>query len=673
MTREEYIAKANKARELGDSELELAFLQKAKGIPKQNIDKSYANPVSRFAMGVLDPALGTGQLITKGLSAIAPEGSAMSKWGDESTAKIAALNKKMEQAKESENVGFDFARFAGNVVSPANSLFMTKAAPLTTAGKIMQGAGIGAASGAMQPVNEGDYWSQKLAQTGLGGIAGGALAGTTAKLSEKIARAGAKTAIPELELQAQTLTDESVNRAVADLGPDAANIPSSIIDDIKAQVFEGFKKGQKIDAAAALRNLDFEKLGIKPLQGQITRDPLLYSREKNLRGAIPEIAAHMQGQEQQLRNKMTGLAGTPTDKYQAGQKAIKTLSDYDASKRAEIGNLYSQARASSEKDFTIPTEQLFKDISQIKNDYRHSIPKGILKTLDEYQSGVVGGAERIPKPFTFEEADHLLKLVNESAYGAPSPTTSAANKIKGAIKTAIESADAEGGVYAPAVKAAASRFKQMDEIPALGAVYNQTVQPDDFATKFILNGKTDQVKAMADLLKQTDPSAFDQAKNQIGAQIQRAMSGENVVGDAASSGNSLAKLLRSYGDKKLGAFYSPDEIETLHSMARVSGYMNVPPAANIQNFSNTTTSALSQIPFISGLLSHLGPAGRVAEGAVRAGTGAVKNNMAAAQALNAQVPTGALPLTRDQQRLLSLISVLPPIAGGAAAGNVFNQ
>ena len=674
-TRDEYIAKANKAKELGDAELELAYLKKAKDLSAQNIDtKSYANPASRFTMGVLDPALGTGQMIVHGLSAVAPEGSAMSKWAGESDKSIEGLNKKMELAREKENVGFDLARFAGNVVSPVNSLFLTKAAPVTAAGKVLQGAGVGAASGAMQPTEGGDdYWTNKAAQAGLGGAVGGAMAGVTSKISDKLARGIAKTPEDTLATQAVSQTDEAVNAAMQDLGPNAAKIPLPIIEDIKKQVFEGFKKGEKIDAAAALRNIDFEKLGIKPLQGQITRDPLQYSAEKNLRGAIPEIATHLQGQEAGLRNKMAGLAGTPTENYQAGAKAIDTLKAYDQAKRANIGNLYTQAKESAGKDYVIPTEQLFKDIAAIKNDYRHSIPKGLLKTIDEYQGGVISGAERVPKPFTFEEADHLLKLVNESAYGAPSPTTSAANKIKGAIKTAIESADDTGGVYAPAVKAAADRFKQMDEIPALGAVYRDAVAPDDFAKKFILSGKTDEVKAMAKLLKENDPAAFEQAKYQIGSQIQRAMTGENIVGDSGTSGNSLAKLLRTYGDEKLSAFYSPEEIETLHRLSRVSGYINTPPAANVQNFSNTTTAALSQLPVIHGLLSNLGPVGRVAEGAVKAGTGAVKNNMAASRALNAQVPISQLPMTAQQRKLLSLISVLPPIAGGAAAGNVFNQ
>jgi hypothetical protein len=130
-----------------------------------------------------------------------------------------------------------------------------------------------------------------------------------------------------------------------------------------------------------------------------------------------------------------------------------------------------------------------------------------------------------------------------------------------------------------------------------------------------------------------------------------------------------------YGDEKLGAFYSPQEIEELHRLSRVSGYINTFPAANLVNSSNSLSSALMEAPALKGLLSSMSDnaVGKLAGGILKAGAGSVKNNMAANAAMNPKIPTQKLGLTPEQKRLAGLLSSLFSVGAGSSAAGVVGQ
>jgi hypothetical protein len=80
---------------------------------------------------------------------------------------------------------------------------------------------------------------------------------------------------------------------------------------LRAQAQHALSQNQVLDTAAALRKADFEALGQQPLLGQITRDPMQFAREKNLRGiagAGEPIAARLAGQTEGLSRTLGGFA-----------------------------------------------------------------------------------------------------------------------------------------------------------------------------------------------------------------------------------------------------------------------------------------------------------------------------------------------------------------------------
>lgn len=100
---------------------------------------------------------------------------------------LVAENEAAYQAsrKAAGSTGIDAYRLAGNIAS-ALPLAAGIPAAATTAGRVAMGAGIGGGQAALQPVTEGDYWTEKTKQAGTGGAFGAAIPLAGAALSRVI-------------------------------------------------------------------------------------------------------------------------------------------------------------------------------------------------------------------------------------------------------------------------------------------------------------------------------------------------------------------------------------------------------------------------------------------------------------------------------------------------------
>lgn len=646
----------------------------AQARPATQEQKVRASIPARFAAGLMEPLVGAGQLLAHGISAISPEGSADLAgtvdryWKDQAA--------QQEAAKEKLGVGADVVGFAGNVLSPANALLAAKG--ITAAGvgmKMLQGAGMGAAAGAMQPVMDGgDFATTKLGQAGMGAVTGGAMTGiinaVAGKAIGKLARVAAPENAQTLGVKSAVQTDAAISDALKEVGMDRSSIDPAHLQAIRNHVLAGMKEGQQLDAAALLRKQDFDMLGIQPLQGQITRDPLQFAKERNLRGIVPELSTAMQTQGQQMRDKIGGVASGASDAYNSGNALIDALRTVDNAKRGEVSNLYQAARADAGKDLELPLQGLAQDYASVVDRFgSQQVPPGIRNQFDAF-----GLNPSMPsnqrKIFTVEDADKLLKVINDNDPGyANKPVATLAGQLRAAVKKSVTDADASGGVFAPAVKAASDRFKLLDAVPSLEAASSGTATPDNFVSKFIVNGKTDEVKAMAELLKQNSIGAFDQARAQVGETLKRAAFGENVAGDAPFSPERFAKAIRSMGKDKLGAFFSPAEIDDMNRLSRVGAYINKIPDVAPVNTSNTFTAQAMNPSLIGNVLGMIPGKGAVV-GAAKAATGAVKNQMAASNAMNTKIPSKAAELTPDQRQLIARLLGAGAVGGGVAAGGL---
>lgn len=473
--------------------------------------------------------------------------------------------------------------------------------------QIAGAAGAGAGSGMARELGLGPGYQIGAA------LLGGAAGVGAGSLATAGARAVGNRIMPAPTIPAAAAAsraETAVDQVLGDLGPaarqsyepapqaaapgapqtTAAPVPGGqfgAFQPIRERVAQAIQENPQVDPAAVMRAQDFQTLGMQPTLGQITRDPMQFAQEMNMRGTSTgaPLANRFNQQNAQLQQALAGLTGTPADAYQAGNAIKASLKSIDDQMGQQVSDAYAAARASSGKNLDVPLAGVAQDYAQVLNDFGDKVPSGVRTNFE--QLGLMGGAQR--KTFTIENAENLLKVINANQSNDPA-TNAALGQLRSSVKNAILSADDQGGVYAPARALAAQRFALQDQIPALKAAASDNVAADDFVRRFVVGGKTDEVSAMAQLLQQHAPDAFTEMRQQIGAQLAAKGFGANPAGDARFNPSPYMQQMRAFGPTKLAAFYTPDELAQLNAIGRVGAYMNSFPAAAPVNTSNTASA-----------------------------------------------------------------------------------
>jgi hypothetical protein len=161
----------------------------------------------RVIKGIRDPIDAGAQLLTNVLpGSIVQAGNQLNNWLSDKTGLVGRLptggvDQQVRDAeqqyqaarKSSGSDGIDWARMAGNIMSPANIAIAAKIPQAATlAGKIGVGALAGAGSGAMTPVSTGDFGDEKLKQVLGGAVVGGGISAIGAGLSSLISPAASR-------------------------------------------------------------------------------------------------------------------------------------------------------------------------------------------------------------------------------------------------------------------------------------------------------------------------------------------------------------------------------------------------------------------------------------------------------------------------------------------------
>jgi hypothetical protein len=653
--------------------------------PASVSERLLASGVGRTLKGMKDPIDAGAQLLPRGLSTLASGfglfPNRVSQFLDAEATKvdedIKASEKQFQAARWKDGqTGFDGARLFGNIANPA-TLALARVSPsgaATTLGRAFQGAVGGAAGGVLAtPVTEsGDvsFGMQKLGQ-GLAGAAGGAVAtplvGKVADLvAPKIKAMQARMTDPQvLGARASLETDMAIQQVLRDMGMDAQSVPRDTLASLRQQVLDSFKQGQRLDPAAALRKMDFEAQGVPALRGQITRDPAQYSRDMNLRGieGVGEpIQSVLQAQNQRITADLGKFGGPAArEAFPAGEQFVASLSKLDDDLSSSITRAYKNARASSGKEWTVPTQGLASDAQQVIDDFgvgaeANAIPSAVYARLQKL--GVVGDDMTQRRIFNYEEADKLLKQINSHLKGT---NNAGLSSLHGAVKRAILEGGGDGDPFAPARKMAAERFQLMDAAPALKAVVDGKVSADDFVKRHIIDGKVKDLKKLAEILPAEDMA---EAKRQIAQVIYRGAFRENVTGDKLAQPAGLQSAMRNIGTDKLKVFFSQAEIDELNRLTRITAYANTEPAWG------TVARGGNPGGVLLGGMSRLGMAGTAAGGQLPllgAMTKAGRQSLDATAALNTQVPKRANLSPEEIAALNGLLGITSVSSGGLLA------
>lgn len=645
------------------------WLENLRGTAPVRVLQGMADPMigaMQTAANVLPDATGIPQAVNKRVADLESDYEAQRRAMTPETLSSLVTGKK--------DAGTDWARLGGNVLSPVNAIAALRVAEapaaVTNLGRAWQGAKMGAGMAAVQPIadGEGGFWKQKAGETVLGAATGGVLAPILGKVGDAVVRRFAAESPQALAARSSAQTDVAINDALKELGQTIHDIPPAQLQALREQVNSALGSGQQLNPAAITRQADFNALGMKPTLGQITRDPMQFAREQNLRGVegVGEpIAARLSEQGRQLQDRLSAPAAGARDPYTAGNALSESLAGVDDKLRGHVSGLYREARASFGKDLDVPLQGLAQDYARILGDFGDNVPGAIRTKLASLGLDPAQPSNQ-KKLFTLEDANALLQTINKNdPRHANPPMSTALAELRTAVKSAIVGADSTGGPFAPAVKAASERFKLHDAVPALKAAAEGSVAPDDFVRRFVVNGKTDEVKGLSQVLKQADPTAWQEARAQIGDVLKRAAFGENAAGDAPFAPQRYMQTVRKLGPDKLGAFFSTEEVADIMRVGRVGAYIKQAPNASAVSTSNSNIGLINVMARVPGLSGAAGVANRVAS--------TVQNNATVRNALAAQVPAGRAPLSEMQRNYLSYLLALGTAEGGGLAARAAGQ
>jgi hypothetical protein len=193
---------------------------------------------SIFQGAVVDPLSGGAQLLTNLLpESVVNAGNRFNNYLAENTGLVApipeggvnAMVKAQQQEYEArQGGGFDGARLAGAVLSPVNfALGASAPAAVSALGRVATGAGLGAVTGALQPVADGEYSDQLMKNVALGAAVGGAASGAGEAISRLISPKASTNADVKLmkELGVDVTPGQALGGNVSKAEQKAASIP----------------------------------------------------------------------------------------------------------------------------------------------------------------------------------------------------------------------------------------------------------------------------------------------------------------------------------------------------------------------------------------------------------------------------------------------------------------
>jgi hypothetical protein len=595
-----------------------------------------------LANKIAEPMVGGAQAIAN----LFPDSTGVPKLYNDKVAEM--LRQDHAASKEVGPVAAGANELVGGAASPMNLALALRAAPAVTAGqRAIQGAGIGAVGGATAPVEVGEsekFWQPKAAQVATGAGTGAVLAPVFGAVADRVtARMNAKGMTPGA---AAKEADDIISSALKDSNQRLEDIPPDTLQQLRGQVTQSLAKGQKLDAAAAMRMKDFQAEKITPTLGWVTRDPMQWAEEQNVRGvkgAGEKVGALISEGNRAVTQGVGQYGVNAAEPAAASQSIAAALRNYDATKQGNVGTAYATARASAGKDLEIPTAGLTDAYKQVFADFEDKVPKAIQTKFKALEKG----------PLTFEAADKLRKSINEHVLPDPKdPTNKALGILRDALNNAQEQSAASGGPFAPAVKLASQRFAEHREIPALADAANGAVDDNFVRRNIIANPSTPEVKRLAALLREQSPESFQEARQQIGAHLAEKAFGANAAGDKGVNQETYNRALKTLGTGKLEAFFEPQEVEQLKRLGRLASYQVSPPAGSAANYSNTAST-------IANLL-------RSAGGFLPVGKGTVQfagDKIAAGNAMRPEVPV--TPNLSDAQRKALSRALLAVTGGGA--------
>lgn len=584
---------------------------------------------------------------------------------------MADANAEYEAARKATGQeGTDVTRLVGNVLSPANVLPTKAVKPAMVTAPVRalaaRGAAAGAAGAAIQPATGENFMAEKAGQVALGAAGGAALTPLISKAGESAARVlqayrsrGTVNVTPEgLRLQ--------ITRQLAADGIDADQIPQHVFQRLQDDVKSALASGKKLDPAAALRQQDFQALGLPALRGQVTRDPMQWQREFNLSGVedVGEpLQQVMQAQSRGIQQRFDQGSRGAMERFNAGELLVKELQDANRTAEQNVTAAYNAFKQATGRDLDVPLQGMAQDYARVLDEFGDAIPAAVRGKFE--QLGLLSGKQM--KGMTVEQAENLIKTINRNTDPKNTVPFRALGELRAAVQNAIvnavdnapSGAGAEAAMLAKEARAmAAGRFQTIESTPALKAAIDN-MEPDQFVQRFVIGGKVNEIERMQQLL---GPEGKDQLRAQMVAYLRDKAFGANAAGDGKAAQATFNRELQRIGRPKLEAMLGKEGADEMLRIGRVLAYIKQTPEGAMPNTSGTGQMVASLLGKARGVKGLPYVSDWIVEPVARYG-----QRQEVQQALRG-APTQPADLDPKTVQALSALFAPAPVAAGSALG-----
>ena len=604
-------------------------------------------------------------------------------------ADVSKMDARKNQLRDQANYsGMDLGELGGEIAAKA-PLYVAGGAPTAGAKGLAAFAGREAVIGGLDgSLRHSKTTAEQVGNTALGAV-GGAVGGVVGVAAGKgVGYAGKQVARRGANKSGSTATAATklVDDAIRDTG--IAVKPAARAQLVK-QATQNLSKSKQIDAAAAVRKSLLDEHGIKGTQAQLSRNPSDWRAERELAKRNPDLNDVHTGNHEQVKSQWQSMAdetgARPVDNNTRMQSTFETLSADDAVRKAGVKSNYDAATNSAGIQTPVNKANVSSSINQQLKD----------NLLDLNQPNQVGQIlKRLDDPdytMTIGDGEQYIKTINKALKTAFGTGDEPALQIaKKAIQkelddagTAImqQSGDSAAketvGLLNTARASHGARMADIDANPTLQAAMKD--EPVDKAfDKYVLKANERDLVRLIDDLKKT-PEGQQNIADLQGSAIEHFLQQASKANDGAFSPAMLNRSIKSFGDNRMKALFTPQQIARLNDIQQVSDVLMQQPLGSHVNHSNTASALINAMLGIAGGLGKipvLGHGFNIATGGIKTAVDMSSkgaSTTAGARAINgrADVTRGSnLGLTDEQLKLLGLMSDSGGKAGAAVGASL---
>ena len=517
--------------------------------------------------------------------------------------------------------------------------------------------------------------TQRLKSMGAGALGGAIGAGVGQKVGEGVVKVANKIPTRATTQKISATIDDQIEIALKQSNVKIGDLSDDVVAGLRKEVGAALKSGKAVNKEAVARKIVFDRLGIKPTRAQLTGDPVLWQKQAELakiQGAGDPLRQTLINNENQvigaLDDVIAKTGGKATDQYGAIKGAADSLLDQNTQNKAFVGAAYDNAMNAPGNDVLINGAGLANDVFTKLDDAALAsfLPPDISKKIVQISEN--------PQLFTLKKGEELIKILNTHyksslQNGQPTATTHALGIVRQALQgrqdEALQGLLVNGGNdAAQAYQFARQAYKANDELTKRMPLLQDAlkgVEPDKLFQKHILGGNAAQLGETIEVLKNTNPQAVADIKQQTLLWI----SNKSVNQNGGFSPAGMKKALDSLGDRRLLTMFDANELSHIKDIAKAGDYLVTQPNHAYVNNSNTSAALMN---FFGGLINK--PGVRVLLSPLKDVADSVKVSRSLKGSVAGEaVPAAANPLISNAQ--LEIIDKLSKagLIGGAAYGN----